>query len=53
MSDEFDIKSAIRKVVDGSSLTFEEAGLAMDQIMIGQRHSGADCRAADGHADPG
>ncbi len=35
MSDDFDIKYAIRKVVDGESLTFVEAGLAMDQIMIG------------------
>jgi len=35
MSDAFDIKYAIRQVVDGESLTFEEAGLAMDQIMTG------------------
>ena len=35
MTNDFDIKYAIRKVVDGESLTFEEAGLAMDQIMIG------------------
>jgi anthranilate phosphoribosyltransferase len=32
----FDIKQAIFKVVDGQSLTFEEAGAAMDQIMSGQ-----------------
>ena len=36
MSDDFDIKYAIRKVVDGESLTFVEAGLALDQIMIGR-----------------
>ncbi len=35
MTDDFDIKYAIRKVVDGESLTFDEAGLAMDQIMTG------------------
>jgi anthranilate phosphoribosyltransferase len=35
MSEEFEIKQAIRKVVDGEPLTFEEAGLAMDQIMTG------------------
>jgi anthranilate phosphoribosyltransferase len=35
MTDDCDIKQAIRKVVDGESLTFEEAGLAMDQIMSG------------------
>jgi anthranilate phosphoribosyltransferase len=39
MTDEFDIKYAIRKVVDGESLTFEEAGLAMDQIMTGNASS--------------
>lgn len=32
---DFDIKHAIRKVVEGESLTFEEAGAAMDQIMSG------------------
>lgn len=35
MTDTFDIKDAIRAVVDGTSLTFEEAGSAMDQIMSG------------------
>lgn len=35
MENTFDIKFAIRKVVDGEPLTFEEAGLAMDQIMTG------------------
>lgn len=33
---DFDIKQAIFKVVDGQSLTFEEAGAAMDQIMSGE-----------------
>jgi anthranilate phosphoribosyltransferase len=32
----FDIKLAIRKVVDGESLTFAESGSAMDQIMRGE-----------------
>lgn len=35
MTEDFDIKIAIRKIVDGESLTFEEAGMAMDQIMSG------------------
>lgn len=33
---DFDIKHAIGKVVDGQTLTYEEAGAAMDQIMSGQ-----------------
>ncbi|MCO5222647.1 MAG: anthranilate phosphoribosyltransferase [Thermomicrobiales bacterium] len=36
MSEDFDIKQAIRKVVDGDDLTFDEAGKAMDQIMLGE-----------------
>lgn len=32
----FDIKQAIFKVVEGQSLTFEESGAAMDQIMSGR-----------------
>lgn len=41
MSDihDFDIKQAIFKVVDGQSLTFEESGAAMDQIMSGEATS--------------
>jgi anthranilate phosphoribosyltransferase len=35
-SNTFDIKQAIFDVVEGRSLTFEEAGAAMDQIMSGQ-----------------
>jgi anthranilate phosphoribosyltransferase len=33
---DFDIKQAIRQVVEGGSLSFDEAGAAMDQIMSGQ-----------------
>lgn len=36
---DFDIKSAIAKIVGGESLSFEEAGAAMDQIMSGQATS--------------
>lgn len=39
MTEDFDLKYAIRKVVDGEALTFEEAGLAMDQIMTGNATS--------------
>lgn len=35
-TNDFDIKRAIRTVVDGDSLSFDEAGLAMDQIMRGE-----------------
>jgi len=35
MTEDFDIKSAIRKVVEGESLTFDESVQAMDQIMSG------------------
>ena len=38
-NDDFDIKHAISKVVGGQSLSFEEAGAAMDQIMSGQATS--------------
>lgn len=35
----FDIKQAITKIVGGETLTFEEAGSAMDQIMSGEATS--------------